>query len=180
MLSAFASFPKLQQLRQHPPLDGYRGFKSAWPDEKTIAAQDEKGTIILWNTKTGRTGGIRLPLLKRVKHNLYNLAFLPDNRTVLVREVLPGGYTENSRNIQFWDIRSKRCRLSKNVSLGELHNASPNGICAFADGKRNVEIWDYKAGKRKRIIKGNFYEAELSPDGRMLATINGHSSGAIV
>jgi WD40 repeat protein len=175
------SFPELRPLREHPSFGLYKGFKDAWPDDKTLSSQDEKDNIILWDIKTGTSKKIKLPL-PSVARSIYDLRFLPDNRTVFIAEIeilIVDGDGKKNWDMRFCDIQTKRCRLVKQKKNLDFLNASPNGICAFRDNNGNVEIWDYKTGQSKRTIKGNFSEVELSTDGATLATISSHADGGL-
>lgn len=170
------SFPNLQPLKQHPSFNSHQRFKATWPNDKTLAAQNKKGDILLWDTQTGGTRIIKLPLLAPAPGSFYNLEFMPDRETVLVSETSFRNDSEVISSIQSWNIQTKQGHFIKGMrNLGYI-NAASNGIGLFGE-HGNREIWDYKKEQRKRVIKGSFEESCLSPDGSLLATISTPNTG---
>ena len=176
------SFPSLRLRKQYRSLD--TSFKVAWPNDETLANQDIKGNLVLWNARSGATEKISLPLPAPEKGYSYDVEFLPDNKTVMITEVQPeSNYSDHP--LQFWDVATKKRRFvanNKGLYLPAF-TASANGICVKKNKVENgnldiehgnVEIWDYFTGQRKRVIEGDFYhEPCLSSDGTVLAIIIG-------
>ncbi len=165
------SFPELQPLKQHSASNLHPRFSATWPDDKTLAAQNKKGDIILWDTKTGDTKIIKLPLPTPALGNFYSLDFMPDSKTVLVSEISWKNSDEIIPSVQSWNIQTLQGHFVKGMANLSYMNAASNGICLLGENG-NREIWDYQKEQRKRVIKGSFVESCLSPDGSLLATIS--------
>ena len=165
------AFPSLQVLKEQSPksLDSSVIFSEVWPDAETLAGHDKWGNIILWRPRTETKETISLPL--RAKSQYFVLQFLPDNKTITFNA--HDEQTSSSRNLQFWDVATKKCRFVVN-NYPVSFSCAANGLWAKWNPTGGVEIGDYHTGKLKRVIRGDVSEPVLSPDGVMLATANGY------
>lgn len=143
------------------------------PDGSLLAAL-EKGTIYLWNVKTGAY----LKNLPGFTNWTYSLAFRADSKVLAAGGVdeSSGDAAQQSRSIRVWDIASgQEIATIEGKDLGiEGVSLSPDGTTLVSrDGTYSgdhLRLWDLATGVQQRVIATPFMNTQLdfSPDGRQL------------
>ena len=148
------------------------GFKSGVisssfsPDGRTLAGGDWSGTVLLFDTATGK-------LKKEVTHFLmgtaYSLSFSQDGRTLLVGTDGP--------ILQFNAITVRYMKwLFGHTGAVTCMSFSPNGaMLASASHDETIRLWDMESGEHLRTLTTDESALNLSfsPDGRILASAGG-------
>jgi DNA-binding SARP family transcriptional activator/WD40 repeat protein len=143
------------------------------PDGRILAAGDEAGRTLLWDTSTRRPlpGPPQLPKLNEDQDPLRTLAFSPDGRLLL---------TAGSSTIHRWDLAAQQVAGSFDI-LSISPEAGLSSMAVSRDGRRlavatqgKVPWLDLKTWKQASppLVTDNKSWPDrltLSPDGRMLA-----------
>jgi dipeptidyl aminopeptidase/acylaminoacyl peptidase len=151
------------------------------PDGKQLAAACPDNSVRLWEVASGKLlhdlGGHRGPV--------WAVAFTPDDRTVL-----SGG---EDRSVRLWDAETGKevARLpDSHAGIVVSLQAAPDGTLAYsADTARNVVGWKVKPkqpGETSREMVRRFAgpqqfpfalfaQLALSPDGKMVAAVDGRN-----
>jgi WD40 repeat protein len=145
-----------------------------FPDRKTAASWVPGGkTISVWDSSSWS----RLALLSS-EFEIFNVGFTPKG------ELTAWGQTK----LTVWNQLSAPKHYSSTSLIGEqLELAySSDGktlavLCGYERdrGGNSIGIWDVGLGKRRSTIKTRAFNAQffaLSPDGKSIATTNGHSN----
>jgi WD40 repeat protein len=157
------------------------------PDGSTLVCAYFPGTLIVWDTQTGR----RKRLIESSDTGFGDVAFSPDGTTFVTG---PGNLAQGpaSGTITFWDAKTYKA-TGKIVSNGIVQrvNFSPDGkslaVVSYLDtgsdtDKNVLQLWDVQSRKpsaiqpaKERSIDGSalFVMSQLafSPDGNRLAAI---------
>ena len=129
-------------------------------DGEIIAAADNTGTTILWDTATGREIHRR-----EAKSEHPSIAFAPDGKSYAASD---------NRGARLWDTASGRelHRFSTPAAAARLLCFAPDGkTLAFASGEA-AWLCDVMTGRRKRDLHGVDYlhSMAFAHDGKILAT----------
>jgi WD40 repeat protein len=142
------------------------------PDGRTLAAGDEAGRTLLWDTSTRRPlpGPPQLPKLDDEQNPLQMLAFSSDSRLLL---------TAGSFTVHRWDLATHQGAGSLDVL--SISNTGVAGMAVSRDGRRlgvgaeGKVLWLDLVTRRQvsppLVIDNRSWPERLvlSPDGRMLA-----------
>ena len=146
-------------------------------DGKVVASLHQNGTILqFWLSATGK------PLfeIKAPENDSFRcLAFAPDNKRIATRS--------REGTVWLWDIASTRPVQHFEAHKGAILSVtySANGeLLATASAPGGVALWDPRTGKQQRSFigdrNGRYFGsadtiASISPDGKYLASANGHA-----
>jgi WD40 repeat protein len=157
------------------------------PDGSTLVCAYFTGTVIVWDTQTGR----RKKVIESPESGFGDVAFSPDGATFVTG---PGNFAQGpaGRAITFWDAKTYKA-TGKIVSGGTVQRIvfAPDGkslaVVSYMDtgsdnDKTVVELWDVHAKKlapvqpaKDRSVDGSalfvMSQIAFSPDGGRLATI---------
>jgi WD40 repeat protein len=142
------------------------------PDGRTLAADDEAGRTLLWDTSTRRLlpGPPQLPKLDEDPDPLQTLAFSPDSRLLL---------TAGSFTIHLWDLAAHK--VAGSFDLLRIASAGVSSVAVSGDGRRlavgtegkvlwlDPLTWTQASPPLVADNKSWPDRLALSPDGRMLA-----------
>jgi WD40 repeat protein/DNA-binding SARP family transcriptional activator len=151
------------------------------PDGRTLAAGDEAGRTLLWDTSTRRPlpGPPQLPKLDGEPDPLRALAFSPDGRLLL---------TASSFTIHRWDLAAHQVAGSFDIA-SPSHPAGLSSMAVSRDGRRlavatqgkvlwlDPKTWTQTAAPL--VVDNNSWpdRLALSPDGRLLAMTTPTTTG---
>src|SRR6266849_3964 len=163
--------PKKTTLFEHN--DRTRSLKGALsPDRKTAATFDDRNTVVLWDTATGKETAV----LKEHKYHLQTMVFSPDGKT------LATGYGDgNSHNgqIKLWDVASgKEKKTLEGHPDGMIWSFaySPDGkTLASASHDKTVKLWNVETGKERFAFEGHDWvvtQVAISPNGKQGASLS--------
>ena len=138
------------------------------PDEKSLAAGSENGTIRLWNIETRK-------LEKLTGHTRWvtSLAFSPDGRR------LASG--SGDKTVRLWDLDSKQSMVLEHtdiisaVAFSADGKQLASGSYSWRTGRCTIIFWNVETGRSIRVLKkrgpleSGLYSMAFSPDGKMLA-----------
>ena len=131
------------------------------PDGKMLATGREGGSVVLWDTETGKYKST----LNGYKSWVYSVLFSPDGPTL-------GGWSEDKRG-RTWSGRKGEHRGSRAkppytvISLA----FSPDGATLAVGSGNGVQLWDPVTQEPKGILTGHIPKMgtmAFSPDGKML------------
>jgi WD40 repeat protein len=114
-------------------------------DARVLATGDEKGTVTLWDPRSGGVRGV----CRGPSTGIESLAFSPDGRTVAagvyLAQFLPGRV-----GVWQWDVASgKELRRLETGPVGGVHVAfsADGATLAASTGSQTVHIWDAATGR---------------------------------
>jgi WD40 repeat protein len=144
------------------------------PDGRTIASSDDKGTIRLLNTDTGRTTATFTNGTNGA-NAVFSLAFSPDGRTLASGDDnLAGGV------IRLWDVATGRITKTFHSNFFAVASLafSPDGRTLATSGDAMhggaIRLWDVNTGRNIATLSNqDTGSVAFSPDGRTLATGGG-------
>jgi WD40 repeat protein len=132
------------------------------PDSKTLATGDEKGTVQLWDTATGKE-------LRRWKAHAGEVArvlFAPDARSLVT--------TSEEAPVRLWDVATGKPMREFRGNSRPATSAiafTPDSKCLVTGwSDETVRLWDLASGKEIcRFEKVAAKRVAVSPDGKLLA-----------
>jgi WD40 repeat protein len=138
------------------------------PDGKTIATAGKDGTVKLWDTATGRAGGVNPPVLSVDAHKdgVRCVALTPEGKTLAT-----AGF---DGAIRIWDAEGKKLReLTGHKGQIAVLLFAPDGTLFAAGESGSVYSWD--AGhdnepKSLPVCTDWITHLSLTPDSKTLAT----------
>lgn len=145
------------------------------PDGNTIVSRSSDNSARLWNGNTGQL----LSTLTGIKGKLYEVDFSSDSAKLV---------TQSSENaVQVWDANTGQFLNTLTGITGNVDGAyfSPNVNTIITniyeeDRDDGVYLWDGKTGQHIEKLNGYSGATSLgsySPDGKIMAIVNGHGSG---
>ncbi|HEY2251548.1 MAG TPA: WD40 repeat domain-containing protein, partial [Planctomycetaceae bacterium] len=144
---------------------------AASPDGKTIAYQDDAGTIRLVRTQ----GGAEYDRLEHPDTHYSQLLFSPDGS-----QLAGGGTTGKNVHITIWNLRDKKFVHRLEWPKGKDSHSEVESLSFTPDGQRIAAavfrqnasyLFDLKTEKQIAKMKhGEVYGLSFSPDGKTLAT----------
>jgi WD40 repeat protein/DNA-binding SARP family transcriptional activator len=151
------------------------------PDGRTLAAGDEAGRILLWDTATRRPlpAPPPLPKVDGDPDALNALAFSPDGRLLV---------TAGSFTIYRWDLAAQKAAGSFDI-LSITREAGLSSVAVSHDGRRlavgaggkvlwlDPKTWTQVASPLVAYANGWVSRVALSPDGTTLATMGNLDAG---
>ena len=159
--------------KQLPPPAGILGTSvvAASPDGRTLAYEDDSGTIRLVDAR----GGAELGTLSLAGSWYTRLAFSADGR-----QLAGGGSTGDRVHVAVWDLPGRRLRHRWDWPKGRSPNSEVECLAFAPDGTRlaavvfrqsSAYLWDLTTGEQSaRLAHEQVYDLSFSPDGRSLAT----------
>jgi RNA polymerase sigma factor (sigma-70 family) len=152
------------------------------PEGNLLAAGSLRGTILLWDLKTGRSSR-----LEGHRGELVSLAFTPDGKRLLSGSgaILPArspSATVHENQVKLWDVQTgKEIRVVGKVPYRpESLAVSPDGKLAVSNviysDHTGMPLWDLTAGKEARRlapIDGSPWQVAFAPSGKWLAVARG-------
>jgi WD40 repeat protein len=154
------------KLRQQWP-GGEKGVISLQfsPDGKTVAVQDGKGNLLLYEATSGKE---RQRLVMGPSWQGSGYAFSPDGKVLLLQDG-KGPFAE-------WDLaRNTERRRWGGASASFPVVYSPDGKVAVSSGPVGVIVWDVATGKEWNTVAGHRHPLDalsFSPDGRLVASLD--------
>jgi WD40 repeat protein len=154
------------------------------PNSKTLAiADDESGTVLLWNTATHRQTDTITPLGGDVN----DMAFSPDGTTLAI--------ADNGGTILLWNVATHRQTITFTVPSSqdpsddsgpaEVAFSAAGTILVTDDGDGTFRLWDTATGGQVGTTitvpdssKG-VDEVVLSPNGKVLVTVGGDNTARL-
>ena len=136
------------------------------PDNRTLAAADDEGTIYLWDVASGKALG-------EWKGGASGgpLAFSPDGK------VLAGVHANGV--VRLWDVSGRRTirRIQpvKETEFTDVLTFSPDGKLLAACDSGEIRLWNTATGRRLQTIRREGHSRSaltFSPDGKTIAADN--------
>ena len=151
----------------------------AWsPNGNLLASASADERVSIWDPKTGQ----QISTWDDHKYYVYRVMWLDDNSlassswngTVLIRNLV-GGSSATVRTL----------RVGKQAQFGmDLAKSSDGHLLAVCAPDGGVQIWDWSAGRRVRILRSRNHgiarSATFSPDGQYVAANKPGRSGKVI
>lgn len=156
------------------PLEKHEGLKQACvsPDGSLIAAAGRDGSIVIWDSASGRKASV----FKGHDKRALSCAFSPDSRAILT--------SDKEGNLRLWDSRTGE-KLMDWPGHGQAIRScgiSPDGRMALCGGNdKTLRLWDISTGKLILSFKGfsgAILSCSFSPDGTRIAA--GDTQGQVL
>jgi RNA polymerase sigma factor (sigma-70 family) len=134
------------------------------PDSALLATSADKGTVLLWNARTGEV----LQKLGGQEQNVICGAFTPDGRTLVTLSF--------DKKVCHWDVATGALRRTITLSIPGWRtlDLSSDGRTLAVSGAKTVGLWDTTTGAHLGNLGEDAAKARyglaFSPDGRTLAT----------
>jgi serine/threonine protein kinase/WD40 repeat protein len=154
-------------------------FESQSLDLAAAEANPPKGTLVVWDTATGR----QLHTISDIQGTHARPAFSPDgSRIGLVWQKTRNGFESE---VRVWDVATGKLVLTLPVAFGEDTTAvafSPDGKSLAAAGPVSaahdeLHVWECESGRRRFTIQGPFrghhVHLAFSPDGSRITCAGG-------
>ena len=148
------------------------GVVAASPDGRTLAYEDDSGTIRVVDAANGKERRV----LKLPGTTFSQLAFSPDSR-----RLAGGGSTDKNVQVAVWDLASGEVVHRWDWPKGPDPHSTVESLCFAPGGNRLAaavfrqslaSVWDLTTGKRiAQLTHSEIYGLSFSPDGKTL----GHS-----
>lgn len=162
------SFPQGKLLAVFPPPMVSNGELS---DEKTQLCFSfqtaDAGKVFTWDFLSGRPPQ-PLSTLPTYKKAARSFRLLADRRTLVICDQVSHDY---DWHLWFWDVEKRKLVFHGPANSPTVQSTTA-GICTWSNQKHEMEVWNYKTGRRLHKFptdKWGIYE--LSPDGTLLAVI---------
>ena len=143
------------------------------PSGKYLAVGESKGTIQLWDVKTGQVDFLRFEHSDRVRA----VAFSSDGRLL--------ASSSSDRSIKIWSVEKGECLRTFVRPLGWERSIafSPDGTLLASGGTDSMlKIWSVDSGECLRTLKGHsalIWSVAFSPDGKTIASGSADSTSRL-
>jgi WD40 repeat protein len=147
------------------------GIVAASPDGRTLAFEDDSGTIRVVDAANGQ----ERRMLKLPGTTFSQLAFSPDSR-----RLAGGGRPDNKVQVAVWDLKSGEVVHHFDWPKGRDPHSTVESLCFTPSGNRLAAavfrqslayVWDLTTGQRiAQVDHSEIYGLSFSPDGKTLAT----------
>jgi WD40 repeat protein len=132
-----------------------------------LLTADADGTVLLWDSKTGR----EIRRLETHSGFVSSVAFFPASRNILT-----GG---SDGSVRLWDLDSGRelRQFENRLAYGTTSiSISPDRTLVLASGWHGALLWDAGSGKQLQFLGG--LSATFSPDGQTIFLGSSHSGAS--
>jgi WD40 repeat protein len=171
-------------VRNFPEAGSLAGGTEFSANGRHLLSGNITGVATLWNVKTGQA---ERQFIHPSSFQIYDVAFSPDDRSILTAGVGPGTGEDMPETVWVWDLQqTAEPKLKINTEGHPIFQAvfSPDGkyILGAVGNEPVARMWDAKTGALVREFTGHtdsVMGVSFSPDGKTIATASNDNTARL-